>query len=322
MQARVDRYRAAAIAPNTTRAYVAQLRTFELWCDLHGIPARLPIPAALIAAWLTDRADQGASRSTIAVALASIKSAHRTAGLAFEATHPVLISAVQGIRRTLINPPRQAAPLKGYLLKDILGSPGSSDVAIRDSALIATLYVFGLRRSELAGLDYGALGRGTGALFITGGAIELVLATSKNHPGAACLTRISRDANPLAFAAVDRWIAHAHLLAGQPFIRRALVGGGYGDRITPGSVARALRSAIARHQLACGMSIEAARTFARAYSGHSGRVGLVTAAKEAGASDASIASATRHADTRMVARYGQQSDPSQTAPHKLPGVGV
>jgi hypothetical protein len=58
------------------------------------------------------------------------------------------------------------------------------------------------------------------------------------------------------------------------------------------------------------------------YSGHSGRVGLVVAAKEAGAADSDIASTTRHKSLQMIKRYGEAAEQRRRAPHRLPGVGL
>jgi hypothetical protein len=65
-----------------------------------------------------------------------------------------------------------------------------------------------------------------------------------------------------------------------------------------------------------------AKKLAAKFSGHSGRVGFVTAAKKAGASDTDIAVTTRHKSLEMIRRYGEQADQKKRAVHKLARVGI
>jgi hypothetical protein len=58
------------------------------------------------------------------------------------------------------------------------------------------------------------------------------------------------------------------------------------------------------------------------YSGHSGRVGFVVAAKKAGAADSDIASTTRHKSLQMIKRYGEAAEQRRRAPHQLKDVGL
>jgi len=69
---RLRHYQAAAQAKNTSRSYRSQLRLFKEWCERNGYSHRPPVPPAVVAHWLIERADAGASRSTLAVALAPI----------------------------------------------------------------------------------------------------------------------------------------------------------------------------------------------------------------------------------------------------------
>jgi hypothetical protein len=111
-QERIRHYQAAAQAGNTSRAYGAQLRLFRAWCERHGYSDVPPVPSAIIAQWLVERADAGASRSTLAVALAAVKFGHRIAGKRFDATDPDFVQALAGARRDAVREQRQAAPLR------------------------------------------------------------------------------------------------------------------------------------------------------------------------------------------------------------------
>jgi hypothetical protein len=95
-----------------------------------------------------------------------------------------------------------------------------------------------------------------------------------------------------------------------------------GERITADGVNRAIKAAIARYYLSTGAGADVAERLARRFSGHSGRVGFVVAAKEAGAADSDIAATTRHKSLQMIKRYGETAEQRRRAPHRLPGVGL
>jgi len=107
-----------------------------------------------------------------------------------------------------------------------------------------------------------------------------------------------------------------------PLFRRIRPRGGIGGRITPDGVNRAIKAALARYYVSTGVDAKKARRLAAQYSGHSGRVGFVVSAKEAGAADTDIAATTRHKSLAMIKRYGEAAEQRRRAPHRLPGVGL
>jgi site-specific recombinase XerD len=164
---RLRHYQAAAQAQNTSRAYGSQLRLFKAWCTQHGYSDAPPVPPAIVAQWLVERADAGASRSTLAVALAAIKFGHRIAGKRFDAADPDLMQTLAGARREAVREQRQAAPLRPAVLGDVLATFGDSDLDRRDVAMLATLYMLALRRSELVEIDLEKRGDGLAVLRLT-----------------------------------------------------------------------------------------------------------------------------------------------------------
>jgi len=100
------------------------------------------------------------------------------------------------------------------------------------------------------------------------------------------------------------------------------------DRLRDGGVSLALKARIARY---CGYTREAANAEAAKYSGHSGRVGMYTAASEAGIAIEAVAALVRHkslnvaqsrsAQARAVEESGAgdlakgEADQGQGAPH-------
>jgi integrase len=190
---------------------------------------------------------------------------------------------------------------------------GDSDLDRRDAAMLATLYMLALRRSELVEIDYEARGDG----------LELELLRSKTSQEQPVIVAVDRNHNPRAFAALERWLDHAEITPGTPLFRRIRPRGGIGEsRVTADGVNRAIKSALARYYELTGTDRETARRLAKRFSGHSGRVGFVVAAKEAGAADSDIAATTRHKSLHMIKRYGETADQRRRAPHRLPGVGL
>jgi site-specific recombinase XerC len=303
-----------------------QLRAFKAWCQREGYSDAPPVSPATVAAWLTERQEAGASRSTLAVALAAIKAGHRTAKQRFDSADPDLIEAMRGARRAALQEQRQAAPLRPAVLGDVLTGLGDSDLDRRDAAMLATLYMLALRRSELVEIDYEVRGdgedRGLAVLRMTDHGLELELLRSKAAQEKPVTIAIDRQYNPRAFAALEFWIEHAEIVPGTALFRRINPRGGIGARITADGVNRAVKAALTRYYESTGASPDKARRLASRFSGQSGRVGFVVAAKEAGAADTAIAATTRHKSLQMIKRYGESADQRRCAPHQLKGVGL
>jgi integrase len=256
------------------------------------------------------------------VALAAIKSAHRERGLRFDGADPDLQRAMRGAHRMAVREQKQAAPLRPALLAEILKCLGDSDLDLRDGAMLATLYMLALRRSELVGIDYQCRGDGLAVMHMSAEGIELQLLQSKTAQAGSVKVAIDRSHNPRGFAALERWIGAAGIEPGTPLFRSIAPRGGIGGRITADGVHRAVKACVRRYHLATGADVATATQLAHRYSGHSGRVGFVVAAKEAGAADTDIAETSRHKSLTMIKRYGQAAEQRKRAPHRLKGVGL
>jgi integrase len=217
---------------------------------------------------------------------------------------------------------RQAAPLRPAILGDVLAALGDDDLDRRDAAMLATLYMLALRRSELVEIDFDRRGDGLAVLRMTDHGLELEVLRSKTSQEASTRVAVDRQHNPRGFAALERWIAHAGIAPGTPLFRRINPRGGIAGRITADGLNRAIKSVIKRYYLATGAADDVAERLASRYSGHSGRVGFVVAAKEAGAADTDIAATTRHKSLQMIKRYGEAAEQRRRAPHQLKGVGL
>ena len=100
-RARVETAAAAARSPSTVAAYTVQWNQFAAWADTHKLQ-ELPAHPATVAAYLADRADHGASVSTLRVASAAISAAHRDRGHTDPTKH-------EGVKRTIAGVSRQQA---------------------------------------------------------------------------------------------------------------------------------------------------------------------------------------------------------------------
>src|SRR4029079_6930365 len=88
------------------------------------------------------------------VMLAAVKFVHAAADLPCPSEDPIVRLMLKGMRRRHVRAQKQAAPLTGALLREILSRTDKTLDAVRDAAILALLYVFALRASELVGLDW------------------------------------------------------------------------------------------------------------------------------------------------------------------------
>jgi len=322
----VHRARAGAQSANTSRTYRTQLRQFEKWCAQHGYVAIPPVDPKIVAAYVAERQEQGASRSTLSVIVAAIKAGHEAAGARFDDRDPVLVKARRGASRAAARPQKQAAALGPEILRSMIEQNGGSALACRDDAMLFLLYAAALRRSELLGLVFEEIGPGsdaTGVLRIGLDGLEVELLRSKTAQTASVKIVVARKDNPRGFAALERWVREAGIEPGTPVIRRITPTGAVSQSSISGEgIAAAVKSAVRRYHQGNGVDRLTATKLAAKFSGHSGRVGFVTAAKNAGAADTDIAATTRHKSLEMIRRYGEQADQKKRAAHKLAGVGV
>lgn len=320
----VNAYSKPALTRRTADIYASFARQFDDWRRCNSYPSTIPVEPRIVIAWLADLAAAGRSPGTIGIALAAIKYAHTQLGLEFDGGAAVA-NAMRHIRRQNAKPQDQAAPLRQSLLVEILRQPVASMRDVRDMALLSMAYVFALRRDELATMDFGRLAAGKSVLDITEDALAVTFHWSKTAQEGGEQVVVPREANPRASGAILRWVREARIEPGTPLMRGLTPRGAHvtASPITGDLVGRVIRQRVHEHFLMIGDSIEDATKKSAGYSGHSGRVGFVVSATEAGVSPENIAKVTRHRPgSAMVRRYGAAADQMRTSPHKTEGVGV
>lgn len=313
-----------SVSTNTLRAYRFQVEAWKAWAEKLG-HSILPANPIHVASWLGQRADTGTARATIAVAAAAMKWLHANANQPYDGHHIELKKTLRGIMRSerTARLQRQAKPLTAAMLRKVLDANTVTPHEKRDACIVAMLYSFGLRRSELTTLDYQSQGDGLGIFFLDGDLAKITLLRSKTSQDAAQTVSIERDTNPRAFATIEAWLTLASIEPGTPVIRGIDPAGNVSKkRLHDYRISCAVKSAVERYYLREGTDPVKARALASAYSGHSGRVGFVVSAVESGASDTSIMGITRHRDPAMVSRYGKEARARLASPHRIKGVGV
>jgi integrase len=283
-------YAKASKAPRTLESYRRAWQAFVAWCQGRGL-ASLPAAPEVVALYLTARADAGRKPATLALDLAAIGAAHKTAGCSSPAAAESVRQVLAGIRRTLGVAQRQVAPLLPGDLRAVSAALPVGLLGLRDRALLLLGFAGAFRRSELAQLE-------VRDLTFTADGLEVVLRRSKtDQEGRGETKGIPHGSDPATcpVRSVKAWLEAAQLEdenAG-PVFREVTRHGRLGAVPLAG---RSIARIVKRNASAAGL--DAAR-----YSGHSLRAGLATAAAKAGKSTHAIMRQTGHKSADMVARY-------------------
>ena len=296
-------YARRALAPETLRAYRADLADFEAWCAAHGaepLPAAAPAVAAYLAALAPTH-----SRSALERRLAAIGHAHRVRGLEWTPSHPAIRTTLQGIARLHGSRVRQAAALTSAELRRLVATCGSDLTGTRDRALLLLGFAGALRRSELVGVD-------REHLRLTGEGLRLLLPRSKtDQAGEGVELGIARgrkrDTCPVR--SIETWCETADIRFGPLFTKVDRWGRIGHDRLSPDAV----RHILLRRAEMAKLKVDAGERL----SPHGLRAGFVTEAYVAGARDEEVMGHTRHKDLKTMRGYVRRAKLVTTSPVKL-----
>jgi integrase len=214
-------------------------------------------------------------------------------------------ATLAGIRRTLGCAQRRVAPLLPGQLRAISRALPQGTLGLRDRALLLLGFAGAFRRSELAGLE-------ASDLAFTDDGLEVLLRHSKtDQEGEGQRKGIPFGSDPATcpVRAIKAWLEAAGITEGPVFRsvdRHSKVGSAALD---PGSVARVVKRACS----AAGLD-------PAAFSGHSLRAGLVTAAAKAAKPLPTIMRQTGHKSTAMVLRYVREAE--LFADNAAAGIGL
>jgi site-specific recombinase XerD len=278
-------------APNTVRAYRADWRHFEAWCQERGLPS-LPASEDTVALYLADLASW-ARTSTIQRRLSAIAEAHRVAGHEPPTRGAKVRLTWSGIRRTKGTAEEGKAPVLTPDLRRMVATCDDSLLGLRDRALLLLGFAGAFRRSELVSLDVADLS------FVPEGLTVLLRRSKTDQEGAGEKIGIPWGARgeTCPVRAVRAWLDASGIGEGPIFRPIDRHGNILPKRLSPQAVAIVVKR-----------RAEAAGLDPRRYAGHSLRAGLATSAAVAGASERSIMKQTRHKSLPMVRRYIREAD--------------
>lgn len=219
-----------AVSEHTLRAYVSDLRSFTTYCQVDELSTeniRSVVTLRAIRAWLASLVQQGKSRSTISRRTASIRSftawAYRRGHL--DSDPGLLVTSARGDQKLpQVQTPSDTAELLSYAATRTREE--KSPAAIRDWAILETIYATGIRVSEVCSLDTTSIDQQGMTLRVIGkGNKERVVPFTR-----ACLS------------ALQAWLSHGRPSLAIPEAGRALFVGDKGRRIDP----RVIRAMIHR----------------------------------------------------------------------------
>ena len=219
-----------AVSEHTLRAYVSDLRSFTTYCQVDELSTeniRSVVILRALRAWLASLVQQGKSRSTISRRTASIRSftawAYRRGYL--DSDPGLLVTSARGDQKLpQVQTPSDTAELLSYAATRTREE--NSPAAIRDWAILETIYATGIRVSEVCSLDTTSIDQQGMTLRVIGkGNKERVVPFTR-----ACLS------------ALQAWLSHGRPSLAIPEAGRALFVGDKGRRIDP----RVIRAMIHR----------------------------------------------------------------------------
>jgi integrase len=281
-------YIRAAKARATLRAYQADWRHFEAWCNGHGL-ATLPATPDTVALYLADLASTHRP-ATLTRRLTSINKAHRAAGHAAPALmeHLPVSETLKGIRRTHGTHPNGKRPLFTADLCAMIAKLPAGLAGVRDRALLLVGFAGGLRRSELAALE-------VTDVELTKEGLVLRVRHSKSDPeGRGREVAIPYGSVPetCPVRACGEWMAESAGETGplfRPIDRHGNMGSSALHRDSIGLIVK--------------RAVRAAGLDERLYAGHSLRAGLCTQSYMNGARELDIMRQTGHRSLETVRRY-------------------
>jgi len=292
-------------APNTRRAYRADWADFTGWCAAHALPA-LPAAPETVALYLAARAADR-KPSTLARRLTAIAQAHKTAGHESPTAHPSVRQVVAGIRRAKGTAQEgKAAAVTREVRAMCEALP--ADPAMRrrrDAALLLVGFAGAFRRSELVALDVADVRWTLEGLEVT------IRRGKTDQEGRGRKIGLPYGSAPTScpVRALRAWLDAAGIAGGPLFRGITRHDSLLPDRLSDKGVARVVKRAAAAAGLDPG-----------AYSGHSLRAGLATAAAQAGISERAIMAQTGHKSIPMVRKYIR--DGSLWRENAAAGVGL
>jgi len=283
---KVREYISNSKADNTKRAYRADWKHFNNWCQEHGYLS-LPAQPEVICMYLTTLA---ATRkvSTIQRRLTSIGQAHQSAGFESPTSHIGVRNLMRGIRREKGSMQVGKAPILTEHLREMISSLPKTIAGIRDKALLLLGFYGAFRRSEVTGLDV------ENVSFEKEGLVVTLLRSKTDQEGQGIKKGIPNgihDKTCPVLALLD-WLTQAGISKGAIF-RGIDRHGKISEKRLAGKAVSLIIKRIAKR-----VGLDPAK-----FAGHSLRSGFATVASNAGATELEIMNQTGHKSLTVLRRY-------------------
>ncbi len=273
-----------AYAPNTLRAYKADMLEFIAYCDKTGHCA-LPAEPKTVAGFLMQTVSQGIKSSTIRRKVSSISAIHRLSSFEDPTKHFEARIMQRKIYRQLGTRFNQAYPITRALLNRLLAACEDDLHGLRDRALLMVAYDSMRRRSELISL------RVEDIEWLPNNGASILLRKSKtDQQGCGKWIHLTNETSH----ALHQWLAVAKINKGLIF-RGVRSSGAITDGLCESRISR-IYKALARK---VGLS----EIVVKNISGHSMRVGGAQDLLNVGASLPQIMVKGGWAKTDTVMRY-------------------
>lgn len=301
---------AAAIRPNTARAYTYAWARFTGWCDEQGRSA-LPATAETLAEYVATLIGSDAAPASIDQALAVVQRRHRDQSLTSPDTAAarLLLRAYRRTRAEQGKTARRSTPVTVEPLRALVDAAGPVDspAGLRDRLLLVLGFSLMARRSELVSLDVADVAEVPEGLEVT----VRTSKTDRDSAGAVVPVPFGSDPSLCPVRLYRAWAAMLaeHGITDGPLLRRVGRYGNIGGRLTGDGVRRILQTLGGRAGLPAG----------QIPTPHGLRAGGATAAARAGAPVSAIARQGRWAEgSPVVHAYIRTVD--QWREHPLRGV--
>ena len=249
-----------AFAENTLRAYRADFRHYQTWCEKNGIPS-LPAKAEILGRYI-DELSLSHKSATIRRRVNSLGTVFKLSKNADPSKAPEVVLALKRMHRRIGRQQAQATPLTRDMLDKLLSQCGHDIRGLRNKVLLQLGYETMRRRSELCNFRFEDL------IDTSKRGLAIRLVKSKtDQEGASRLIPISED----SFSAIKSWQRVTDISGA--ILRSVDRHGNVGNRLNPGSIGLIINALHRRCEI-----YEPAQIF----SGHSFRVGAALDLLEAG----------------------------------------
>lgn len=292
-----------AYAPNTLRAYRADMQEFIEYCQSTCCNA-MPASPSTVARFLEQSAMNGIKTATVRRKVSSISAIHRLSYLEDPTKHPEVKITLRKISRQLGTRFEQAFPVTRSILDKLLTVCGQDLRGLRNRALLLLAYDSMCRRSELVSL------RAEEMEWLSNEGVSILLRKSKtDQHGSGKWLHLSTQATK----AMMDWLGAANIRDG--FILRGVRPNG---EITPSLCDSRISRIYKRLAKDAGLS----ERIVQGISGHSMRVGGAQDLLTQGASLPQIMVKGGWAKTDTVMRYVERLRPmNETHATELQSAG-